>query len=249
MSKRQEFRERRRRRERNQRLAGIGLIVGGALLIAFLLIWPNLKPIEAPADFTALNRPQTSESSVGDPNAPLQLIEYSDFQCPYCKRFADETEQQILDAYIATGKVYFTYRSMGNWVSQNMRQGDTESLDSAAAAYCAGDQGLFWEYHDALYANWNGEGQGAFSPRRLTAIAELVGLDLRAFQDCFNNGKYEDRAQQDYQDGLAAGVQGTPSFVLIYQVAGETRTRFIEGALPFSSFQAEFDAALAEMGQ
>jgi len=249
MSKRQEFRERRRRRERNQRLTGIALIVGGALLIAFLLIWPNIKPIDEPVGFTALNRPETNDNNVGDPDAPLHLIEYSDFQCPFCKRFADETEQQILDAYVATGKVYFTYRSMGNWVSQNMRLGDTESQDSAAAAYCAGDQGLFWEYHDALYANWMGEGVGSFSARRLEAVAELVGLDLRSFQDCFHNGKYDDRAQQDYLDGLATGMSGTPTFILIYEVDGVTQTKLIEGALPFTSFQAEFEAALAEMGQ
>lgn len=255
-NKKMEFRERRRRRERNQRLAIIGLITAGALLIAFGLIWPSIRPIEnvVMPDLHDRAGLVINDNTIGDPNAPIEIINFSDYQCPYCKAFADQTEEQILKAYVATGKVRFTFRSMGNFISNNIARyrgtvAQTESEDAAQAAYCAGDQGKFWEYHDALFANWLGEDVGSFTPRRLAAIADLLGLDTRAFQDCLNNGKYAQRVRQDGLDGAAYGINGTPSFVLIYQVNGVTRTKLIEGAVPFSQFQKEIEAALAEIGQ
>ncbi len=241
LSKRQALREKRRRQETTKRILLIGVIVVGAAFLAFALIYPSLKPV---GEFTSVDpnpRPQANGNTMGDPNAPIQIEEFSDYQCPYCARFFEETEAQIVDAYVDTGKVFFVYRSFGNFIGP-------ESQSAAEAAYCAGDQGQYWEYHDMLMSNQTGENVGAFTDRRLQAFAETLGLDMDAFNSCFNGGQYTQRVQQDFVDGKAAGVTGTPAFVITYEVNGESKQRLIAGAYPFSEFQTQLDDALAEMG-
>ena len=116
-------------------------------------------------------------NSMGDPNAPIQITEYGDFQCPFCKRFHVETEPLLINNYIDTGKVYFTYHSAGNWVSQNIGGGKTESQDAAASAYCAADQGKFWDYHDALFSR-QGTAANPFTKPLLKRYAAELGLDV-----------------------------------------------------------------------
>lgn len=238
ISKRQQFREKRRRAEQRSRLLTLGGIILVAAAFAYFLIYPNLKPVEM-VTITPIARTQVDFNNIGDPNAPVKLAEYSDFQCPYCARFSHETEPQLLDAYVATGKVYFTYHSVGEFIGP-------ESVAAAEAAYCAGDQGKFWEYHDMIFANQNGENQGWFSDRRLAAFAETLGLDVNEFNSCYNSGKYADLVNKDFADGRDAGVQSTPTFILTYTANGQTVTRKLEGAQPFATFQQEIEAALAE---
>ena len=188
-------------------------------------------------------------NSMGDPNAPIQMVEYSDFQCPFCDRHFTDTEPLLEQYYIDTGKVLFTYRSAGNFVSGNIGGANTESQDAAAAAYCAGDQGKFWQMHDALFVNNKDvENQGSFFPNRLTEIAKVAGLDEAKFQSCFDSGKYEDQVKQDFNDATAAGLQGTPYFVVSYTVNGETKSTTLNGALPFSDFQVTLEGILNELG-
>jgi len=243
----------------------IYLIVGGgcflalcavtALLVGTLYIVPRfasqLNPVEeitntAPDDL----HPNVDRNSMGDPNAPIQIVEFGDFQCPFCKRFHTQTEPPLISDYIKTGKVHFTYRSAGNWVSQAIGDGNTESQDAALAAYCAADQNKFWDMHDALFDNNKDvENQGSFSDQRLSAIAENVGLDTTKFQDCYDNSKYADQVQLDYNEAVSSGVQGTPSFVVTYSVNGQTKTLLIEGAQPFTAFQQTLDAILQSIDQ
>ena len=254
VSKRQERREQIRRKEERSRLVMIGLIVVGALFVVVAFIYPQVKPIVDVVTVTSHARPNVDRNSMGDPNAPIQITEFSDFQCPYCKQFFNETEALLVQYYIDTGKVYFTYRSAGNWVSSNIARATgttlkTESQDAALAAYCAADQGKFWEMHDALFANSRDvEDQGSFSDRRLTTIAETVSLDIKTWQDCYDNGKYEDQVKQDLEDATAAKIEGTPYFIVTYTVNGETKTKSINGAQPFSTFQVELEAILSEIG-
>ncbi len=117
------------------------------------------------------------------------------------------------------------------------------------AALCAADQGKYWQMHDALFSNnQDVEEQGAFAPKRLQAIAQNVGLDMNAFNSCFSSQKYLSQVNQDFQDAKAAGITGTPYFVLTYKVNGVTKTETIEGAQPYSAFQQKIDAALAATG-
>jgi len=241
MSKRQAFREQRRKQEKRKHAITIGVIVMGAMLVALALIYPNLKPVGAITSAESNSRPMADANAMGNPNAPIKIEEFSDYQCPYCARFYEETEWQITNSYVADGTVYFVYRSFGNFIGP-------ESKAAAEAAYCAGDQNKYWEYHDTLFANQTGENVGAYSDRRLVAFAEALSLDMDAFNSCFDSGKYADRVEQDYLDGSAAGVTGTPAFVLTYTVDGEEKQRSIYGAYPFSEFQTQIEGALAEMG-
>jgi len=245
-SKRQERREKIRQQERRSRLITVGLIAVGVAFIVFAIVWPQLQP---PAEVVSVDpgtHPNPNDNSMGDPDAPILIEEFSDFQCPFCERFHEETEPLLRQYYIDPGNVRFVYRSMGNWVSQNIG-GGTESQDSALAMYCAGDQNKFWEMHAHLFANVLGEEVGSFTDERIKLIAETAGLDMDQFNSCYDSGKYEERVRQDYEDGQAAGVNGTPGFLISYEVNGEKKTQLIEGAQPFQAFQQALEAALAEI--
>lgn len=247
-SKRQAVQEERRKKEQQKRLRQILYIVGGALLVVLLAFAINAFVSKDSGKIaqseiitiTPRTRPQVDGHSMGDPNAPVKILEYSDFQCPYCKQFADTTEQALIDNFIATGKVFFTYHSMGNFVSQNIGQGGTESRDSAEASYCAGDQEKFWEYRDILFANSLGEDQGYFARSRLEKMAEAIGLDLSQFNKCLDSKQFRAQVNQDYADGIAAGVTGTPSFII--------NGKLITGAQPIEVFQQEIEAAIQAVG-
>lgn len=223
MSKREVLRKKRQQQKKQRQTVTIGIIIIGAGLVASALIYPSFKPVGEIVVPEANPRPMAEMNAMGDPNAPVTIIEYSDFQCPYCGRFSDETEDLIIENYVATGQVYFVYRSMGNFLSDNIARSvggvaGSESKDSAAAAYCAGDQGMYWEFHDILFANWAGEEEGAFAPRRLEAFGEALNLDMVAFNECISSDKYSDKVFQDGIDGAAAGVSGTPAFFVNDQV-------------------------------
>ena len=249
MSKRQEFREKRRRAERRNRLIVIGIVVVLAIGFAFLLIWPQIKPVPEIVQVTPVPRTNVNGAAYGDPKAPVKLTEFSDFQCPFCKQFWSQTEAQVEDAYVKTGKVLLVDRSAGNWVSRNSGSGGTESQDAAMAAYCAADQNKYWPMHDALFANNRDvEEQGSFTPRRLREIAQGVGLDMSAYDSCISSNKYLNQVNQDLQDAQTAGITGTPFFVITYTVNGQEKTDKIDGAQPLSAFQQKLDAALKAAG-
>ncbi|MBI5297501.1 MAG: thioredoxin domain-containing protein [Chloroflexi bacterium] len=242
MNKRELQREKIRRARQRDKQKVIWVVVAFAVIFVGILIAPNLMPagaIATPED--PITRAQVKDNGAGDPNAPIKIEEYSDFQCPYCAVFSKQTEPYLLNAYVETGQVYFVYRSFGEFIGP-------ESRAAAEAAYCAGDQGKFWDMHDLLFANQTGENVGNFTNRRVTAFAEKLELDMDVFTTCFNGGAYSSRVDQDGVDGRTAGVQATPSFVLSYVVDGQTRTVLIEGAQPFTEFQAKIETALTEMG-
>jgi protein-disulfide isomerase len=247
-SKRQERREKIKQQESRGRAITITLITLGAALLVFAFIYPSLKPVAGVVPVKAVLPSTYNDNSMGDPNAPIKIEEFSDFQCPYCENFHKDTEALLRQYYVDTGKVFFTYRSMGNWVSGNIGGTSTESQDAAAAAYCAGDQNMYWQMHTALFGNVLGENAGSFTAKRLAAIAETVGLNMNQFNTCFSSGKFKDRVAQDNKDGTAAGVTGTPSFVLTWTVNGQTKTKRIDGAQPFSAFQVELETILGELG-
>ena len=247
-SKRQERREKIHQQERRRRLLTIGIITVVAAFLVFAIVWPQIRPF---AEVVAVESspPATAErNTAGDPDAPIKIEEFADFQCPFCERFHEQTQPLLIQHYVDTGKVLFVHRSMGNFVSQNMGGGRTESQDAALAAYCAADQGKFWEMQNTLFANVLGEDIGSFTDRRLQAIAEKVGLDMTAFNSCYNSGEFADQVQQDFTDGTAAGVTGTPGFLITYTANGETKTKLLSGAQPFSTFQQELEAILVEIG-
>jgi protein-disulfide isomerase len=246
-SKRQARRAQMQRKQSRGRMVTIGIISVVAAFVVFAVIYPTLRPIAEVITIEPHERYKADGASMGDPNAPIQIVEYSDFQCPFCDRHFTNTGPLLEQYYIDTGKVLFTYKSAGNFVSR--ASGRTESQDAAAAAYCAGDQGKFWDMHDSLFANNRDvENQGSFTSRRLSEIAKSIGLDMDQYQDCFDSGKYNDRVQDDLAEGTAARLEGTPYFVITYTVGGVTKTDVINGAVPFSDFQVKLEAILNEIG-
>lgn len=236
MSKRQEMREKRQQAQKKQRIIIGGIVLLGALLVAAAMILPSLNAPEiATAELKA--RPQADFNRMGDPNAPITITEYSDYKCGHCGTFALQTEPLLVEEYVATGQVYFVYRSMGGWLNP-------QSLLAIEASYCAGDENKFWEFHDLVFLNQTAN----FTDALMSEFAKELGLNTSDFSSCLSSGKYRDLSNQDYADGTALGVQGTPTFIFTYTVDGEERSRVLPGNYPFSSFQEEIESILAEIG-
>jgi len=211
MGKRQEMREKRKRQQTLNRVAAIGLVSLGAVLVAFLLIWPNLpKPVGEIVTVEPNAYPLANGRELGDAAAPVLIQVWEDFQCPACRNFTVDTEPRIVEQYVATNQARYVFHHYpfldGDGVS---RRG--ESDQAANASMCAADQDSFWEYHDIVFANWNGENQGAFSDAKLQAFAESIGLEMDAFNACFEDNTHRDTIEQDIAAGDDIGVQGTPS--------------------------------------
>lgn len=211
-SKRQIIREQRAKRQRQQRLVAILAVSAGAILIAGLLIIPQLQRALAPVgeiiEITPVERPMVDGAALGDPNAPVLIEVWEDFQCPACRTYSEDIEPRIVQDYVATGKVRYVFR---HYPFLDDRAPMKESDQAANASMCAAEQGRFWDYHDILFANWNSENAGAFTDKRLVAFAETLALDMGEFNSCFNANKYEDQINQDLIAGQQAGVTGTPS--------------------------------------
>lgn len=165
----------------------------------------------------------------GRADAPVTMQDFSDFLCTECRAFATETEPQIAEAYIATGKVKFVFR--------HLLQLGPGSVRTAEAAECAGDQGQFWAMHDMLYARQNDVYATSDLDALLITFAQELRLDSATFSACLQTHRHLATVQDDYRAAQLAGIRGRPSFDI-------NGTRVV-GAQPFSAFQQVIDAALA----
>ena len=212
-NKREEVKAQRLRRKREERMRGF-LIVGGIILILVALfispyIVDKLRPVGSITPITPLERPLVNGTAMGDPNAPVVIEVFTDFQCPSCRQFADIVEKSLAESdYISNGAVYYIFRQYP-FIDRNSP--GQESHQAANASMCAAEQGRFWDYHDMLFANWNGENEGAFIDKRLVAFAESLGLNMDRFDTCFETNTYESEITADYTRGLQYGVEGTPT--------------------------------------
>jgi len=208
-SKRQERRAKMQQQQQRQRLIVIGLIVLGAALVVFAVVWPQIKPAGEIIPITPVTLPNPDGLSLGEANAPATIEVFEDFQCPACKSFTESIETLVVQNLISTGKARYVFHNYpfldGNGV------GSGESDQAANAAMCANEQDKFWDMHSIIYANWTGEKQGNLSNRRLQAMAESIGLDMAAFNGCFNANKYKSDIQTDFDKGQEMGVTGTPT--------------------------------------
>jgi protein-disulfide isomerase len=236
MSKRSELRERRSQRQRQQRVVVILGVVGLAIVITALLILQNNAPVGALATAAPATYPQADGNAMGDPSAPVVINEYSDFQCPFCKRFHDDTLALIVRDYVATGKVRFVYHHFPV-VDRGTTLG--ESHLAATAAFCAGQQNRFWEFHDVLFANQTGENIGNFTAPRLEAMVNVIGLDLNAYKECLASGDADRQVRADVAEATGAGLTSTPSFIINGDV--------LVGAQSYEVFQSSIEAALANV--
>jgi protein-disulfide isomerase len=228
MSKRQLEKERRHRIHLRNRLIVIAAVIVGVLLVFFLLVLPNLKP----ADVGKINQitpgahgAQVDKTSLGNPDAPVKMDVWEDFQCSGCLAYSQQIEPQVMQNYVETGKVFYTFHQL-----PFIDGGAGESHDAANASMCASAQGRFWDYHGTLFANWLGEEVGSFTRPRLKVFAQSLGLDMTAFDQCFQANTYADLIQQDVAAGKALGVPPTPGiFVDGKVVVNNTDSRYIPG--------------------
>ncbi len=165
---------------------------------------------------------------MGSQNAPVTIVEFSDFQCPYCGMFARDTQDALIQQYVQSGKVRFGY-SHFSFLGQ-------ESLDAAEASECAADQNKFWEYHDLLFANQNGENKGAFVQENLVGFADKLNLDKEAFTKCLTSHKYLTLIQSQTQFAGSNGLSSTPSFLV--------NGYLVKGAQDITTFKQVIDSLL-----
>jgi len=166
------------------------------------------------------------DPSLGNPNAPVTIVEFSDFQCPYCARFFANTLGALKDKYVKTGKVRFVYRDFP------LSSIHSEATGAAEAAACANEQGKFWEYHDKIFQN-----QQALGAANYKQWAKDLGLNAAAFNQCVDARRYADEVQKDFNDGRKAGISGTPTFFI--------NGKMVVGALPIEEFEIAIEEALA----
>jgi protein-disulfide isomerase len=168
---------------------------------------------------------------LGDPNAPITIVEFGDYQCFYCNKFFHDTESQIHDNYIKTGKAKLIFKDF-TIIGQ-------DSVIAAHAAHCADEQGKFWEYHDVLYQNWNGENNGWASAQNQLKFAQDVGLDQTAFTECMASEKYLQKIQSSSEDAKTVGLTGTPAFFVI---GPNNKIVKVPGAQPYDVFANILDS-------
>tara|TARA_Y100000031_G_scaffold154983_1_gene204324 strand:+ start:148 stop:852 length:705 start_codon:yes stop_codon:yes gene_type:complete len=160
----------------------------------------------------------------GKKNAPVTIIEFSDFQCPYCKKVFSETLPLLEKEYIDTGKVKFVYRDYPLPFHPLAQK-------TAEAAECADEQVKFWEYHDTIFEN-----QDSLSVENLKSWAQDLGLDSEEFDQCLDSGEMASEVKKDMEEGQKYGVRGTPAFFI--------NGKLLSGAQPYVAFQREIEAAL-----
>jgi len=172
---------------------------------------------------------------LGNPNAPITMVEFGDYQCTFCSKFFHETENPIITNYIKTGKVKILFK---DYIILGQ-----DSINAANAAHCANDQKLFWEYHSMLYNNWAGENTGWADLAHLHEFANTLGLDMDVFSTCMSDLKWNELVNLSSKDGQKLGVSGTPTFFVIDQNNDVIK---IVGAQHYDVFKQIFDSVLDE---
>ena len=236
------------------------IIIAGALIAGAILLKGSKTPesVNIPVNGNetrvATLAPVGAEDRIlGNPNAKVALVLYEDFQCPFCGVISGlQTDAPLIQSlkqrdpnwtpfmpgvmnYVKNGDVKFVYRDFP------LPFLGPESVRSAEAARCAGDQGKFWEYHDYLYSHQNGEGQGAFSDPNLKSFAKALGLDTFSFDNCLDKNKYAQAVTDSKAEGDKAGVTGTPKGFILRD--GKTVST-IDGAESFATVKQKIDSAL-----
>ena len=164
---------------------------------------------------------------LGNKNAPLTIVEFTDYQCPFCQRFHVTAFAELKKAYIDTGKVRFYSKDMPLDFHPN-------AMRAAMAARCAGEQGKFWELRDTMGAN-----PDALDIDHILGFAANLKLDTAALRMCIESGKYKERVQTDVLEAMKIGANGTPTFIVGKSVGNGVDGELVVGAMPFQMFDAK----------
>ena len=172
-------------------------------------------------------------SILGNPIAPITIIEFGDYQCHQCYNWFHNTKPAIFENYVDTGRVNFIFVDIAFL--------GRDSPKAAQASYCAEDQGKYWEYHDLLYLSQEPQiDNGWANPERLKAFAFNLGLDMELFENCLDSGKYSKRVQFNIDEAKKHGINGTPGFFIV----GPDGQQKISGAQPYSVFKLVLDSMI-----
>jgi protein-disulfide isomerase len=213
----------------------IGIVALLAVATVIGLVMAN-RPPAAIGEFTTVEKktwPQANGKSMGAADATVVLREFSDYQCPYCRQFTQTIQSQIIKDYVETGKIRFEYH---HYIVIDPNVGGTESRRAAEASECANDQGMFWDFHEMLFANQQAEGSGTFSDDRLRAFAKAMGLDTAKFNSCFNSSSTASKVTADEVQGKSLNVRGTPSLFV--------NDKLVTNPLDYATVKAAIDEAL-----
>jgi len=178
-----------------------------------------------------LNKKNLFEGStiLGNPDAKISIVEFGDYQCTFCYKFHKDTMKMIVEQYVIEGGVNFVYK--------DFPLNGPSSIMASEASYCAQEQGKFWQYHDIIYENWEGENTGWVTRNALERFAENTELDMNEFNSCMNDSKYHQKVL-DYEDfARKINIDATPSFIIFDD---ENAYRII-GAQPIERFKQVFE--------
>ena len=195
---------------------------------------PAQPPAPAPVDDKVSMAFPPGGFSVGKENAPLVLVEYTDYQCPFCQRYHNDSFAQIKTNFIDTGKVRYISRDFPLPFHENARR-------SATAGRCAAEQGKFWELRHTMIINAN-----QLQADKLGGYAQSASLDVPKFQACVDSDKFKAAIDKDIAEGSAAGINGTPSFVLGRIENGKLQGVRMVGAMPYAQFEAKIQDMLKQ---
>lgn len=191
------------------------------------------RPAQRPAAITRAKANIKDDPSMGSSDASLVLVEYTDYQCPFCSRHAKNTFPQIKKEFVDTGKLRYVLKDFP-------LPSHTQAKDGAEATHCAGEEGKYWEMHDLLFANMR-----KMSIKDLEGHAEKLGLNTKKFKACLDDDRYIKGIESDVAQGRSGGVTGTPSFLLGFDNGkGVVEGLIIKGARSYESFKAQIEAQL-----
>ena len=189
---------------------------------------------EKPQEITLTSFFDNGSPILGDPNAPITLVEFGDYQCHFCNVYYKNTEHKIFNEYVMTGKV--------NIIFKDYTIIGADSTVAALGAHCAQEQGKFWEYHNTLFDNYGGENNGWAGQENVFRFAEDIGLDMNKFIECNNNEVYLEKISISNNDARTLGITGTPAFYVIS--LSNQQIEFISGAQPYEVFENIFNSML-----
>lgn len=223
----------------------MGLIVGYGLSGLTGGTTAQVAPTQVVADAPAPAAPSApapagdppsidDDAVLGDEDAPVTIVEFTDYQCPFCQRHYEQTYGQIKSQYVDTGKVKLVVRDYPLSFHPNAQP-------AAEAAECAGDQDKYFEMHDKLFGGLSAWGNLPDAKPTFEQYAQEIGLDVADYKDCVAKGTHTQEVQQDMADGSAAGISGTPGF---WVIGPDGKGEMISGAQPFTNFQATIDKYL-----
>ena len=220
------------RTKRNALTVPLAIVVAGALIAGALFLTNKKSPDTVKTDETKIAKseiqiePVTADDHIlGNPKAPIMIVEFSDTECPFCKDF-HTTMHKVIDTYGKTGKVAWVYRHFPIDTLHSKARKEAEATECAAEL--GGNDG-FWKYIDGIYKKT--PSNNGLDLSLLPKIAEENGLNKTEFETCLNSGRYADKVEKQYKDAVAAGGQGTPYTVIITKYE---KIPISEGAIPFS---------------